>query len=146
MKKLFAYAAVLAVLVVSGCVSTQARRIERDPGLFASFPAEVQAKVRTGDVDIGFTRDMARMALGNPDHIRTRKTDAGQGEVWIYTRANTISHYEPMDTGYWYRDRNGHMRRSYETHWVEHSFTEEYPTMRLEFDDGKIKAVERLKP
>ena len=145
MKKLFASVALLALIVTSGCVSTPARRIARNPQLFASFPPEVQVKVRKGDVELGFTRDMARMALGNPDRIRSRRTEAGQTEIWIYTRAEYVSRYEPIDTGFWFRDRNGHMRRSYSTYWADYSYTQEYPMIQLEFENERVKAVERLK-
>jgi hypothetical protein len=130
---------------MTGCVSTPARRIEKEPGVFASFPSEIQAKVQKGEVDLGFTRDMARLAQGRPHRVHSRITEAGQVEVWIYMGSRYISRFEPMDSGYWYRDRAGRMRRSYDTVWMDRGYSEEFPTLRLEFLDNKVKVIERLK-
>lgn len=134
----------LAVLV-AGCVSTPESRIKRDPGLYASFPPDVQAKVKQGQVEVGFTKDMARIALGTPQRIHNRVTEAGQVEIWLYMGYRYISHYEPMDSGYWYRDRAGRLRRSYDPVWVDRGYSEEYPTLRLEFVGDQLKAIERMK-
>lgn len=130
--------------VVSGCVSTPAKRIQAEPETFARFPTEIQAKVQKGEVDVGFTRDMVRLALGRPQRVYTRTTEAGQVEIWLYMGIRHVSRYEPMDSGYWYRDRSGRLRRSYDVMWVDRGYSEEYPTLRLEFSDDKLKAIERL--
>ncbi len=44
----------------------------------------VQEKVQAGKVDLGFTQEQARMALGNPDRTYTRTTNDGTSEVWAY--------------------------------------------------------------
>jgi len=136
---------VALVVLTAGCVSTPASRIKKNPELFASFPADVQAQVKKGQVAVGYTKDMARLALGLPRRVDTRTTETGQMEIWSYMGARHISIYDPMDSGYWYRDRSGHMRRSYDTHWVDHGYIEEYPVLRLEFASDKIKAIEQMK-
>ena len=45
----------------------------------------MQAKIRAGRVDLGFTPEMVRLALGAPARQLTSKTEAGVTEVWIYT-------------------------------------------------------------
>jgi hypothetical protein len=146
MKKFIVHFLMVAVLCgMAGCVSTPARRIEKEPGVFASFPPEIQARVQKGEVDIGFTRDMVRLAVGRPDRVHARTTETGQVEIWIYMGSRYISRYEPMDSGYWYRDRAGRMRRAYDTVWVDRGYSEEFPTLRLEFLDNKVKVIERLK-
>jgi hypothetical protein len=134
----------VALFAVAGCVSTPAKRIQADPATFARFPPDVQAKVQKGEVEVGFTRDMVRLALGRPQRISTRTTEAGQLEIWLYMGIRHMTRYEPMDTGYWYRDRSGRLRRSYDTIWVDRGYSEEYPVMRLEFSDDKVKAIERM--
>lgn len=47
---------------------------------------EVREKVAAGQVDIGFTPDQVRMALGEPERIATRTTADGQSEAWIYRK------------------------------------------------------------
>lgn len=79
-------AAVALFLVLSGCTTprTPAERIERDPERFAQWPADVQQRVRAGEVDVGFTGEQVRMALGDPDDVSSRTTREGQTEVWTY--------------------------------------------------------------
>jgi hypothetical protein len=74
----------LAALVLAAC-STVASRIDDNRAAFNSYPPAVQQKIRAGQVDIGFTPDMVRMALGDPDHRYERTTAAGQSEIWGYS-------------------------------------------------------------
>lgn len=67
----------------AGC-STVDSRIARNRELFSSWPAEVQQKIAAGQIDIGFTTDQVRVALGEPDRIFTRTTADGTSEVWSY--------------------------------------------------------------
>lgn len=73
----------LAVVFFAGCASTS-RRISRNQELFDTFPADVQAGIRAGNVDVGFTPEMVMMALGEPDRRYTRITEHGAFEVWAY--------------------------------------------------------------
>jgi len=146
MKKILCCVVMAGVLcVAAGCVSTPADRIKKEPRLFASFPAEIQAKVQKGEVDIGFTKDMVRLALGLPQRINSRTTEAGQTEIWIYTGIRYINRIEPFDTGYWYRDRAGRLHQSHETAWVDGHYSQEFPLMRVEFTPDKVKAIEQVR-
>ncbi|MBI1374937.1 MAG: hypothetical protein GC159_19640 [Phycisphaera sp.] len=81
----------LAAATLGGCAAnTPAKRIEKEPDVFAALPADVQDKVRQGIIDIGFTRDAVRLAKGRPNRVysRTDKTGAND-EVWAYTREDT---------------------------------------------------------
>ena len=44
----------------------------------------MQAKIRAGRIDVGFTPEMVQVALGDPDRKSTRTTAAGTSEVWAY--------------------------------------------------------------
>lgn len=70
-------------LVCAGC-STPDSRIQKDSATFASYPPAVQTKIRAGEVEIGYTADMVRMALGKPDRTFRRVTAQGETEVWAY--------------------------------------------------------------
>ena len=137
---------VMGVLILaSGCVSTPSSRIKKEPQIFASFAPEVQAKVQKGVIEMGYSRDMVRLALGLPRQVHTRTSETGEIEIWTYMNSRYISSYEPMDSGYWYRDRAGRPRRSYDTMWVNRGWYEDYPVLKLEFVGDKLKAIERLK-
>lgn len=71
-------------LLAAACAGPE-YRIKREPRVFASFPAEAQEKVRAGHVDIGFTPEMVRLAIGPPDRKYKRRTSQGDEEVWAYT-------------------------------------------------------------
>ena len=130
--------------VMAGCMSTPASRIKKEPGVFATFSPEIQAKVQQGQVEVGFTKDMVRLAQGLPQRVNTRITEAGQAEVWMYLGVRYVDNYVPMDSGYWYRDRSGRMVRTHDTMWMNRGYSEEYPVLRLEFSGNTVKALERL--
>ena len=146
MKRCFAGLCCAGVAVLlAGCLSTPESRIGRNPELFATFPAEAQAKIRQGGIEVGFTRDMVKMAIGAPRFVHTRTTAAGVTEVWTYTGVTFSTTMQPADGSYLYRDRAGVIRRAYEPGWVDVQERREYPTLRVEFEGGKVKAIERLR-
>jgi hypothetical protein len=76
----------LAAVVGAGCVtSTPQSRIDKNYGRYAEYPEEVRRKIREGRVDVGFTAEMAEMALGKPGRKISRRDEANEDtEVWIY--------------------------------------------------------------
>ncbi len=74
----------LAALALLTACSTPESRIADKRGVYDQYPAAVQQKIRAGQVDVGFTKDMVLMSLGEPDRQFTRKTEAGDTEVWGY--------------------------------------------------------------
>ncbi len=137
-------ALMLCLLMVSGC-ATPAYRIKKNPELFASFPPEVQEAVRQGRIEVGFTRDMVRMALGAPDRVRVRRTAEGLTEVWVYTGIRHVSALTPVESGYWYRDRRGRLRRGYDWLWSDTWYRYEYEVLRVEFEGDQVRAIESLR-
>ena len=83
MPRLLALAVLACALAFAGC-STPDSRIEKNSAAFASYAPAVQAKIRAGEVDVGFTPEMVTMALGKPDGIRRRVSAEGETEVWVY--------------------------------------------------------------
>lgn len=77
----------MAGILLAGCRSGPSARIDRNPEVFAGFPEEVQANVRAGEIDMGYTEEMVAMALGDPDRVVNRRADGTEERVWIYTRA-----------------------------------------------------------
>ena len=83
MRHFSAALALVSLALLSAC-STPETRIADRRAVFDALPAEVQQKIRGGKVEIGFTPDMVRMALGEPARIFMRQTETGATEVWIY--------------------------------------------------------------
>jgi hypothetical protein len=69
--------------LIAGC-STVDSRIAKEREQFDAWPAEVQEKIRTGRVDVGFTPGQVRVALGEPAKKYRRTTAEGEAEVWTY--------------------------------------------------------------
>ncbi len=86
MKRIYLWAVVAAVLATSAC-STVDSRIQKNAGAFSSYPPDVQAKIRSKQIEVGFTTEMVTIALGEPDR-RDQKIVAGsEGDptwVWVY--------------------------------------------------------------
>lgn len=83
-------AAGFALLALAACGTPQSR-IRAHKDLFASYPPEVQSRIKAGEVDVGFTADMVRLAMGDPSRKTVRKTAQSVQEDWIYgeTGVNT---------------------------------------------------------
>jgi hypothetical protein len=73
------------LLLAAGCSSVSSR-ISKNRAEYESWPIEVREKVAAGQVDLGFTPNQVRMALGDPERVATRTTADGQSESWIYRK------------------------------------------------------------
>ena len=82
--KLFLWAAAAACLLVVTSCSTVDSRIAKNREVFNTWPPTVQDKVVIGQIDIGFTPDQVRVALGEPDRVFTRTSADGTSQVWSY--------------------------------------------------------------
>lgn len=72
------------VLAAAGCASTPSSRIQSARDVYNAYPMEVQERIASGQIDVGFTPEQVRMALGNPDRVTSRTTPDGSSEVWSY--------------------------------------------------------------
>jgi len=73
----------LLATALAAC-SGPSSRIKKHQAEFDAYPADVQQKIRAGQVDVGFTDQQVALALGRPDRIYARKTETSQQEVWAY--------------------------------------------------------------
>jgi len=78
---------ITSILLLAGCASTPQDRISQNKALYESFPADAQKKISAGQVDIGFTPDMVRLAMGKPHKIYNRADAQGESEVWVFAKA-----------------------------------------------------------
>ena len=133
-----------AAVFLTACASTPQTRIAANPALFASFPTNVQAGVRSGRIEVGYTKEMVRMAIGNPNHVFTRQTAAGIAEVWAYTDIRRTYETVPA-TGYtWWRGPyNGHPHPMSDFGWVDVERTQEYVVLLVEFAGDAVKVIDR---
>jgi hypothetical protein len=83
MRPLHTLTLVASLLLLAAC-ATPDSRIADNRSTFDKFPADVQQKIKTGQVDVGFTPEMVVMSLGEPARKFTRKTELGDTEVWSY--------------------------------------------------------------
>lgn len=146
---LFVAVGLIAAFTLSGCMTAQQlreRRIEKNHELFSTFSPDIQEKVRLGQIDIGFSQDMVRLAWGNPDRIYSRTTKDGVATVWTYTRMRTYTQTERMSIPVHVTDSKGKRRIEYSSVWINRDTEEEYAVARVEFIQGVITAIEQLKP
>lgn len=73
----------LLLATLAACASTESR-IKDSQAAFDGYPPAVQQKIRACQVDVGFTPDMVRMTMGEPDRKYSRTDAAGTSEVWAY--------------------------------------------------------------
>jgi outer membrane protein assembly factor BamE (lipoprotein component of BamABCDE complex) len=139
-----ALACLLALAAATGCASP-GWRIRRNQEMFQSFPQDVQQKVRKGTIELGYTRDMVFIAMGRPHRVYERVTDAGAAEIWAYVGVRFGAHLVPVDTSYVYRDRDGEPHLAHGWTFVDAGGSDEYETLRVEFQNDKVKAIERLR-
>jgi outer membrane protein assembly factor BamE (lipoprotein component of BamABCDE complex) len=129
-------------LFMSGCATPEAR-IKKNPELFATYPPEIQNLIREGRVDIGFTKDMVRFALGEPNHIYLRTSADRQTEIWAYTRKDRTTDRQSVTASFRVPDGRGGRRTVTDSVWVDVDTYTEYDALRLEFQRGKITAMEQ---
>jgi hypothetical protein len=131
-------------LFLSGC-STPGSRIAKNPELFASFPLSVQERIRAGEIDIGFTREMVMMAVGKPHHTYLRTTKAGESEIWAYTDYKQEFERQLVDATFSYKDKNGITRTGHDKVWAEVKTKVEFDVLRIELTDHRVSGFERVK-
>ncbi|MCW8889881.1 MAG: hypothetical protein OQL20_04400 [Sedimenticola sp.] len=137
----------LPVLFLTGCISAQSLRDERiaaDQALFDSYPAEIQAQVRQGQIDIGFSKEMVRLSWGVPDQVFRRTTRAKQSVIWSYTQLRRYPHLDRMSVPVYYIDSSGRQQFSYHSVWVNRDTQEQFTVARVEFVQGRVTAIEQL--
>lgn len=131
------FAALALALAFAGC-STPDSRIEKNSASFAGYPPAVQAKIRAGEIEVGYTSDMVQLALGKPDRVIRRRTAAGESEVWIYAdKSPTFSFGVGIGGGGHHSGGGVAVGASTDG--------DRDDRLRVVFDAGKVTAIERRK-
>lgn len=71
---------IAALAVAAACGGPKARIKDNQP-LFDTYPPEVQAMIKSGQIGQGFDTTQVFMALGKPE----KKEARGGQEIWVYT-------------------------------------------------------------
>lgn len=133
----------------TGCMSAQYfrdHRIAENQQLYDSFNPEVRKKISLGQVDIGFTGDMVRLAWGTPDHVFIRTTENGRSIVWIYTGTRFSSQTDRVTVPVTVYDEKGRGSIIYRDAWFDRDLEKEYDRARVEFIEGIVTAIEQISP
>jgi len=128
----------LGLSFLVGC-STPQTRIRSNPELFNNLPAGDQELIKQGKVAVGFTAEMVKLAVGEPDRIYTRTDAAGKNEVWVYTsyssRGGTMVYY----SGFYHRHHPGMY-----PYWQDYNDREVLERYKVMFQGGKVAAIEEM--
>ncbi len=128
--------ALVAALLLAGCVSTPQSRAARNPESFDRLPPAVQERVLEGRIALGDDEETVLLALGVPAR-RVERTDAGgRSEVWIYERSGPDIGFG-FGFGSW--GRHSHYGTHLETTLPPRSRRE---SNRVEFEAGKVVRID----
>lgn len=137
----------LLLFALASCITSQQlrdRRIAANPETFNSFSPEIREKVRVGQIEMGFTEEMVRLAWGNPHQIYARTTEKGNAVVWTYSRTRTMTQTDRMTVPVRVYDRAGRSSIQYQNVWINRDTQQDYTVARVEFIGGMVSAIERL--
>ena len=131
----------LLLLLQAGC-ATPSSRIQKNQETFDSFPVAAQARIRGGQIDLGFTPEMVRIALGEPQRTLLRRTPEGDAECWLYL--DTVRRYERQraDVDGLSLSSPGGTRAVGGSIWINVMQEREFVRVRVEFRDGTVTAIE----
>ena len=130
----------LVTVFTAGCAtSTPQSRIDANRGAYAEYPSDVRRNIREGRVEVGYTAEMAEMALGKPGRKLSRRDETNEeSEVWIYYRNRPrLSIGVAVGSGGYRSTSTG----------ISMSTTpdDDMETMRLILRDGHVVAVETVR-
>ena len=130
----------LAVLL-AGC-ATPAKRIQQNQELFDTFPVAAQARIRGGQIDLGFNPDMVRIALGEPQRQVLRRESSGETEIWFYL--DSVRRYDRQRVDIDGLSFSG--RSLGGSAWINVEQSREFVRTRVEFRNGAVTAIEEPAP
>ena len=138
MKILSFLIACAALVVAAGCSTPQAR-INRSPEAYAKLSAADQQLIREGKVAVGFTPEMVRLALGDPDRVSTRTDANGVNEAWSYATYETEKGVV-LYRGFYHRQWCDPLIYPYYASYPSRR-TREY--LKIVFADGRVSVIEQ---
>lgn len=144
------FVAAIGSFLASGCgiyTPPVERRISKNQETFDSYPLEIREKLRIGQIDLGYKKEMVGIALGHPDKSYRRRDAQGEVIIWIYLdeTVRRRRHWN-VDVDLPVFDPQGHriLRREL----IDLELDEYHQTIRhrVEFVDEKVSSWEQLEP
>ena len=135
----FSTLGLVGALLLGGCATPESR-IAKSPELFASLSATDQELIKQGKVSVGFSMEMVRLALGDPDRITTRTDANGTSEIWNYVT------YETAEGVYLYRGffhRPGYYHDTFFPYYLRYPDRRERDYFKVAFVDGRVSVIEQ---
>ena len=137
----FACFAGLLALLLAGC-ATPEKRIQQNQEVFDSFPVAAQARIRGGQIDLGFTPDMVRIALGEPHRQTLRRSADGEVEIWSYFDSTRRYDRQRVDIDGLSISGPGGLRSIGGSAWINVEQNREFIRTRVEFRNGVAATIE----
>ena len=128
-------------LLLAGC-ATPEKRIQQNQDVFDTFPVAAQARIRGGQIDLGFTPDMVRIALGEPQRKVLRRAADGEVEIWIYLDTSRRYDRQRVDIDGLSLSGPGGLRSIGGSAWINVEQNREFVRLRAEFRNGVVSAIE----
>jgi hypothetical protein len=139
--KLTILAGAVLVTMFAGCATPESR-IRDNPLVFAQATPEQQRLIRLGEVGLGFTPEMVRLAMGSPDHITEHEDSGGKRLIWHY-EANP--NYTYVGGGYgWGYGGPWYWGGGFAPVRVVEAPPSEPDKLRVMFADNRVVGIERI--
>ena len=132
-------------LLLAGCASP-AQRIQQNQEFFDSLPVAAQARIRGGQIDLGFTPAMVRIALGEPQRKTLRRSGEGDLEIWFYLDSIRRYDRQRVDIDGLSVSGPGGLRSLGGSAWINVEQIREIVRVRVEFRNGTVAAIEEPAP
>ena len=131
--------------LLAGC-ATPEKRIQQNREVFDSFPVAAQARIRGGQIDLGFTPEMVRIALGEPQRKTLRRSADGEVEIWSYVDSTRRYDRQRVDIDGLGVSGPGGLRSVSGSAWVNVEQNREFIRTRVEFRNGVAATIEEPVP
>jgi hypothetical protein len=142
----FAWLSLPLLLLLAGCASTPEKRIEQNQAYFDSLPVATQARIRGGQIDLGFNADMVRLALGEPQRRLVRRAPDGNTDIWAYLETDTRYERQHVDIDGLSIYGAGGTRSTSGGAWITVLQEKQFVRTRVEFKDGRVSLIEEIAP
>lgn len=146
----FRFALLAIPLILAGCLSDAdriKRRIDSKPEVFQQYAEETRQRLERGELRVGDDKNAAWFVYGQPTRTSTRITAAGTSEIWVYTvQAIQDNFPEPRLVSYPVRTSTGRTIYLNDYYYMDGTTLTEVEALRVEFQNGKVAAIEATDP
>ncbi|MFT3782371.1 MAG: hypothetical protein QM790_10180 [Nibricoccus sp.] len=139
MKNIPLYLLFATLALLAGC-STPESRIDENKELFSKLAPNEQQLIREGKIAVGFTPEMVKLAMGDPDKIYTRTDANGVSEAWSYTTYETESGVL-LYRGYYHR--YWHDPFYYPYYYMSYPSRRDREYLKIIFSGGRVSVIEQ---